>query len=207
MNTLTEAEKTAGWKLLFDGQTTSGWHNFQKQSIQGWMAQDGVLTTPGKQGDIVSEEQFSDFELSIEWRIESQSNSGIFFYVQEDPQYSAIWHTGPEFQLIDDNNYPVPLKDTQKSGSNYDMQAPIKLTAKKAGEWNHARILVNKGHVEHWLNGEKVVAYDFDSPAWQQQLAGSKFASLDYAKKRNGAIALQDHGDPVAFRNIKIRAL
>ena len=99
------------------------------------------------------------------------------------------------------------LKDTQKSGSNYDMQAPIKLTAKKAGEWNHARILVNKGHVEHWLNGEKVVEYDFDSPAWQQQLTGSKFASLDYAKKRNGAIALQDHGDPVAFRNIKIRVL
>ena len=207
MNTLTEAEKTEGWELLFDGQTTAGWHNFQQQSIRGWVVQDGNLTTPGNQGDIVSERHFGDFELSIEWRIKAQGNSGIFFYVQEDFQYGKIWHTGPEYQLIDDNNYHVPLKDTQKSGANYDMQAPVKLAAKKPGEWNHARLLVNKGHVEHWLNDEKVITYHFDSPAWQQQLAASKFASFDYAKKRKGAIALQDHGDPVAFRNIKIREL
>jgi hypothetical protein len=207
MKILTEAEKKDGWKLLFDGHTTTGWHNFQKQSIQGWMVQDGVLTTPGNQGDIVSERQFENFELSIEWRIQAQGNSGIFFYVQEDSQYGKIWHTGPEYQLIDDNNYHVTLKDNQKSGANYDMQAPAILAANKPGEWNHARILVNKGHVEHWLNGEKVIAYDFDSPVWQQQLAASKFASYDYAKKRKGAIALQDHGDPVAFRNIKIREL
>ncbi|GEO04044.1 glycosyl hydrolase [Adhaeribacter aerolatus] len=207
MNILTEAEKAAGWKLLFDGQTTHGWRNFHQDTITGWEARDGTLATPGKQGDIISEKQFSNFELTLEWNLSSQGNSGIFFYVQDNPQYGAIWHTGPEFQLIDDFNYPKPLNEKQHTGANYDMQAPVKLTAKKPGEWNQTRILVDKGHVEHWLNGEKVVAYNFDSPEWQQQLAASKFATHDYAKVRRGHLALQDHGDPVAFRNIKIREL
>ncbi|KAA5539235.1 3-keto-disaccharide hydrolase [Adhaeribacter rhizoryzae] len=207
MNKLTEAEKLTGWKLLFDGQTTAGWRNFNQPYIKGWQASNGALTTPGKQGDIISEEQFANFELTLEYLLSAQGNSGIFFYVQDSPQYSAIWHTGPEFQIIDDHHYPVPLTAKQQTGANYDMQAPTKLAARKPGEWNQVRMLVNNGHVEHWLNGEKVVEYTFDSPAWQEQLATSKFATHDYAKVRRGHLALQDHGDPVAFRNIKIREL
>lgn len=207
LNTLSEEEKAEGWQLLFDGKSTEGWHSYLKEQIEGWGVKDGMLTTPGGQGDIVTDNEYEHFELSLEWQIETQGNSGIFYYVVEKPEYPRMYETGPEFQIIDDENYPQALLESQKTGANSDVKAPSVLAAKAPGEWNHTRILVNRGHVEHWLNGQKVVEYDLHSPAWKALVAKSKFADMDYAKVHKGRIGLQDHGGPVAYRNIKIREL
>lgn len=208
MNALTDTEKTAGWQLLFDGKTTDGWHSYLKDSVSGWTVKDGTLTTPGGNGDLVSDATFDNFELAIEWKVEPQGNSGIFFGVTEDPQYHTTYETGPEFQIIDDVNYPDPLDDTQKSGANYALQAPSELAAKPAGEFNTTTIIVNNGHVEHWLNGKNVVSYELWTPEWEAMVAETKFANMPgYGKDKKGHIALQDHGDGVSFRNIKIKTL
>jgi len=207
LNVLSEEEKNSGWQLLFDGESTNGWHSFQKKKVEGWQVVEGTLQTAGKNGDILTNNEYEDFEFTADWRILSKGNSGIFFYVVESPQYKRVYETGPEFQIIDDENYPQKLKDSQKTGANSDVQAPTSFPSNKPGEWNTTRILVNKGHVEHWLNGEKILEYQFDSPEWKALVAASKFAALDYAKVRKGHIAFQDHGDPVAYRNIKIREL
>lgn len=207
MNILTSAEKSEGWQLLFDGSSTHGWHSYLEKNVEGWQAADGLLFTPGKQGDIVTDKEYENFELMVEWKIEEQGNSGIFYYVVESPAYKRISVTGPEFQIIDDENYPQELADNQKTGSNSDVKAPTVFVCKPPGEWNLTQILANQGHVEHWLNGEKVVEFEMDSPEWKSLVANSKFASLNYAKARKGRIGLQDHGGPVAFRNVKIREL
>lgn len=207
MNTLSPTEESEGWQLLFDGRSTKGWHVYLKNKVEGWQVRDGLLYTPGKNGDIVTDKAYENFELSVEWKIEEQGNSGIFYYIVENPAYKRIHITGPEFQIIDDENYPQELADNQKTGSNSDVKAPTAFVSKAPGEWNQARILANQGHVEHWLNGEKVLEFEMESPEWKDLVANSKFASLDYAKVRKGRIGLQDHGGPVAFRNIKIREL
>ena len=207
LNVLSEEEKASGWQLLFDGKSTDGWHSFQKEQLEGWQVVDGTLYTPGKNGDIVTDKEYENFEFTAEWKIQEKGNSGIFFYVVESPKYKRTYETGPEFQIIDDENYPQKLKDSQKTGANSDVQAPAMFPSNKPGEWNTTRILVNKGHVEHWLNGKQILEYEFDSPEWKTLVARSKFAGLDYAKVRKGHIAFQDHGDPVAYRNIKIREL
>lgn len=207
LNVLSAEEKASGWQLLFDGVSTDGWHSFQKNTVEGWQVADGMLFTAGKNGDIVTNKEYENFEFTAEWKIEEQGNSGIFFYVVESPQYKRTYETGPEFQIIDDKNYPQKLKDSQKTGANSDVQAPTMFPSNKPGEWNTTRILVNRGHVEHWLNGHKILEYEFDSPEWKKLVAESKFSSLDYAKIRKGHIAFQDHGGPVAYRNIKIREL
>lgn len=206
-NSLSKQEKADGWELLFDGQTTKGWHTFLKTGMEGWQVKDGVLFTPGKQGDIVTDKEYDNFELVAEWMIEEQGNSGIFFHVVEDPKYPRMYETGPEFQIIDENNYPQELTESQKTGANSDVQAPTKLVANPPGEWNYTRILVDQGKVTHWLNGEKILDFDMNSQEWKERVAKSKFAPMDYAKVRKGHIGLQDHGGPVYYRNIKIRQL
>lgn len=206
-NVLSADEKNSGWQLLFDGKSTNGWHSFQKAQVEGWQAVDGTLQTSGKNGDILTDNEYENFEFTADWRIQAQGNSGIFFYVVENPRYKRVYETGPEFQIIDDENYPQKLTDSQKTGANSDVQAPTSFPSNKPGEWNTTRILVNEGHVEHWLNGKKILEYQLDSPEWKALVAASKFASLDYAKVRKGHIAFQDHGNPVAYRNIKIREL
>jgi hypothetical protein len=207
LNTLTEAEKAEGWELLFDGVSTQGWHSYLGDNTTGWQVEGGLLYTEGGNGDIVTDAEYEDFELLVDWKIEDQGNSGVFYHVIEDPEYPRIHHTGPEFQLIDDKNYPQELMDNQKTGAISDVKAPTVLASKAPGEWNHTRILVQKGHVAHWLNGKKIVEAEFDSPEWKDLVAKSKFAAFDYAKVRRGHIGLQDHGDAVAFRTIKIREL
>ncbi|MEN7546755.1 DUF1080 domain-containing protein [Rapidithrix thailandica] len=207
-NQLLEEEKAEGWKLLFDGQTTQGWHSYLQEGVVGWEVKEGVISTEGGSGDLATDEEFENFELSIEWAISPQGNSGIFYMVQESEENKTPYMTGPEYQLIDDEGYPTVLEEAQKSGANYALHAPESIVSKAPGEFNHTRIIVNNGHVQHWLNGQKVVEYELGSEDWTQRKEASKFKEMTgYATATKGRIALQDHGDKVEFRNIKIKTL
>jgi hypothetical protein len=205
-NTLTAKKKAEGWRLLFDGATTAGWRGFRQTTIPaGWQAIDGSLTRLGPGGDIVTIDQFGDFELTIEWKLAPNGNSGIFYRVTEDDD--VMWHTAPEYQLID-SGYKEPLKPAQYAGSNYDLDPPARDATRPIGTWNETRILVKGSHVEHWLNGVKVVEYELWTDAWQRRVRASKFKDFAaYGRAHRGHIGLQDHGDSVAFRNIKIREI
>jgi hypothetical protein len=208
-NTLTPAEKTAGWRLLFDGKTTAGWHVFGAGAVTGWDVTDGALIALGQGGghDIVTNDEFQDFDLVVDWKVSPRANSGIFFNVVEQG-YTAIYATGPEYQLIDDDGWPDKLEDWQRTGANYAMHPPLVRAAKPVGEWNHTRIVVNRGHVELWLNGAKTADYTMWTPEWEKLRAAGKWKDYpDYGKARKGKIGLQDHGNKVWFRNIKLRAL
>lgn len=207
-NTLTEAEIEAGWKLLFDGQGTSGWRNFKKEDIQAaWKVEEGALILAEKGGgDIISADQYEHFELSLEWMIAPGGNSGVFFHVSEE--HEKVWHSGPEIQILDDLKHPDNAWHNHRSGSNYDVHPAALEVLNPVGEFNHLRVLVDHGHVEHWLNGYKIVEYELWSEAWEAAVKESKFANHPaYGREKKGHIALQDHGDRVAFRNIKIREI
>jgi hypothetical protein len=205
-NTLTKKEQAEGWRLLFDGKTTAGWRGFRQQTMpDGWKVVADSLARVGRAGDIVTVEEFGDFELTLEWNLSPNGNSGIFYRVTEDDD--VMWHTAPEFQIID-NAYQEPLKPVQYAGANYDLHPPSRDATKPVGSWNQMRLLVRGAHVEHGLNGVKVVEYDLWSPDWERRVGDSKFKEYpNYARARRGHIGVQDHGDRVAFRNIKIREL
>jgi hypothetical protein len=205
--TMTMLHAADGWRPLFDGKTTNGWRGFRQDKMpDGWKVVDGALTRVGKAGDIITVDQFDDFELSLEWKIAPGGNSGVFYRVTEEDD--AMWKTAPEMQVLDDAGYKEKLKPTQTSGSNYDLHAPSRSVARPAGSWNESRILVNGNHVEHWLNGVTIVEYELGSAEWERLVKASKFGVHPrYGRARSGHIGLQDHGDEVAFRNIKIRAL
>jgi hypothetical protein len=200
-------EQAGGWRPLFDGKTTSGWRGFrQAQMPAGWQVVDGALTRVARASDIVTVDEFGDFELTLEWKLPPNGNSGIFFRVTEDDD--VMWHTAPEFQLIDNAYNKEPLKPVQLAGANYDLDPPSRDVTKPIGSWNDARLLVRGPHVEHWLNGVKVVEYELWTGEWERQVRGSKFKDYPrYARARRGHIGLQDHDDRVAFRNIKIREM
>lgn len=209
-NTLSEQEKKEGWVLLFDGETTKGWRNYKNREADGWSVEKGELyckeTGVSKRADLITTGQYENYELQIDWKISPKHNSGIIYMVTEDN--GASYESGPEYQLIDDLGYPDKLSDKQLSGANYDMQAPAAKVSKPAGEFNHAKIVINKGHVEHWLNGTKVVDYQLWTPEWEQLKANSKWKDVKpYGMSKKGYIALQDHGGGVAFKNIKIKLL
>lgn len=210
-NTLTEAEKEAGWQLLFNGKNMDGWHNYGLKTLQGWEVTDGAMVAMGAEdgGDIVSDATYSDFELSLEWKVSPQANSGIFFRVVEDTAaFETVYATGPEYQLLDDAAYKGKVEEMQKTGSNYAMHAVSNRPTKAVGEWNHSRILVQGLHVEHWLNGEKIVEYELQSSDWIERMQNSKWKDYPaYGLAREGKIALQDHGNQTSFRNVKIRPL
>jgi hypothetical protein len=205
-NTLTAEERAAGWRLLFDGTTTAGWRGFRQQAMpDGWQVVDGALTRVGKGGDIVTTEEFGDFDLSFEWQIGPGGNSGVFFGVSE--QSTAVWHAAPEYQILDNAGHKDGATPATSTGANYALHAPARDVARPAGQWNQSRITVQGPRVTHWLNGEKIVEYEIGSPDWTARVAASKFkAHPAYGTVRPGRIALQDHGDRVAFRSIRIRA-
>lgn len=209
-NTLTAKEKKQGWKLLFDGTTLNGWRTYKNRPSQAWDVKNGELYCKAepvsKRADLITVDTFENFELQIDWKISPKKNSGIMYMVTEDNE--ASYESGPEYQLIDDSGYPEKLKDKQLSGANYDMHAPSARVVKPAGEYNHTRIVIYKGHVEHWLNGTKVVDYQLWTPEWEQLKANSKWKDVkSYAMSRSGHIALQDHGGGIAFKNIKLKPL
>lgn len=204
-NVLTEAEQAAGWRLLFDGRTTKGWRGYKQTSCPaGWRVIEGALVRDTGGGDVVTEEEFTDFELELDWRIGAGGNSGIFFHVTEDHGYP--WETGPELQLLDNDRHADGKNPLTSAGSNYALHAPPFDVTRPIGLWNHARLVVKGSHVEHWLNGKKLLEYELWSDEWKALVAASKFASMPaYGLARRGRIALQDHGDEVEFRNVKVR--
>lgn len=216
-NTLSAKEKKEGWKLLFDGTTTSGWRKFKSDKIgAAWKVKDGALYLDatnkkdwqtGDGGDIVTEGVYENYELSIEWKIQACGNSGIIFNVQEG-NYDYVWHTGPEFQVLDNACHPDAKIIKHRAGDLYDLISCKVETVKPAGEWNEARILANKGNYSFWLNGTEVTSVNMNSPEWKTLIAGSKFKNMaDFGKFTKGRISLQDHGDQVWYRNIKIKEL
>ena len=204
-NTLTAAEKAAGWKLLFDGRTTEGWRGFKAAAPDpGWQARGGALSPdPKASKDIITKEQFGDFELAFDWKISPKGNSGVMFHVVEDG--AQTYWSGPEYQVLDNSRGEPPQ---QRAGALYDLYPPARDVVKPVGEFNQARILVRRGKVEHWLNGVKVVEYDMNSADFKDRVAKSKFRIWkQFAASPTGHIAIQNHGDEVWYRNIKIRTL
>ncbi|MDX2196898.1 MAG: DUF1080 domain-containing protein [Cytophagales bacterium] len=211
-NTLTAQEKKDGWQLLFDGTTTQGWHNYRSTTINPqWKVVDGALTLTEKNGgDIVTADEFENFELKLDWKISDCGNSGLFYGVLEDTASWAwaVYATGPEMQILDDKCHPDNKLETHRAGALYDMLPCSKATVKPAGQWNEITLKINKGKAEHWQNGTKVVEYTLWTPEWDAMVAKSKFNGWKgFGKYKKGKIALQDHGDVVSFRNIKIRKL
>ena len=208
-NTLSDEEVAAGWRLLFDGQSTKGWRGYQKKLLpDGWVAEDGTLTRRdgGTGGDIVSGEEFDDFELSLEWKIAEKGNSGIFFRATETEP--AIWHHAPEMQVLDNDAFGMDGTHPQAAGANYGLHPPALDVARPAGAWNLVRIVVKGSHVEQWLNGYKLVEYELWDEDWKKRAAASKFSKYPgYGMAKHGHIALQDHGSRVWFRNLKLRPL
>jgi hypothetical protein len=207
MNLLTSDEQRQGWRLLFDGRTTRGWRGFrQKRAPAGWQVVDGALTRVGQAGDIITDQEFGDFELALEWKISEGGNSGIMYRVVDAGE--ATYQSGPEMQVLDDAKHPDGRARLTAAGAAYGLYPAPAGVVKPAGEWNQVRIVVQGAHVEHWLNGQKVVEYELWSRDWKTKVANSKFAHWPgYGLAKQGHIALQDHGDWVAYRNIRIRVL
>jgi hypothetical protein len=206
-NVLSAAEKQAEWKLLFDGESLRGWRGYQKKKAPpGWVVEDNAITRVAEAGDLITEKQFKDFELALEWRISEGGNSGIMFRVAEGAE--ASYETGPEMQVLDDARHPDGRNRLTSAGSAFGLYAAPAGIVKPAGEWNQVRLLVRGHHVEHWLNGVKVVEYELESPEWESKVAGSKFRQWPgFGRAPKGYIALQDHGDKVWYRSIKIREI
>jgi hypothetical protein len=204
-NTLTDREKADGWRLLFDGESTKGWRGYRKtEAPAGWQARGGALARVAKAGDLITAEQFDNFELSIDWKISHGGNSGIFYRATEDTE--VIYQNGPEYEIRDNAFW---RDDPYTSAACYALYPPRKDATRPVGYWNRARMVVRGDRVEHWLNGEQVVAYEINSPDWRKRARPSKYHGRfpGYGQARAGHIGLQDHGDPVWYRNIKIRPL
>jgi hypothetical protein len=213
INTLTQEEIDDGWVLLFDGETTRGWRGYNRDSFpeDGWIVEDGTLRVLGEAdnpGDIIFDEKFHNFRFSIEWKVSEGGNSGIF-YLARELEGTPIWQSAPEMQILDNDAHPDAGRgEDRKAGSLYDLIPANPQNTRPAGEWNHAEVLVYRGTVVHFQNGETVVEYQLDTPAWEELVASSKFADLEhFGKNEPGYIGLQDHGDDIWFRNIKIRSM
>jgi hypothetical protein len=207
MNTLTEAERAAGWTLLFDGSSLDGWRGYNMKSLpDGWAAVDGTLARVGSGGDIITESQFRDFELTFEWKVDTGGNSGVFYRAAEGQE--LIYHSAPEYQVLDDANHRDGQSPLTSAGSDYALHAAPRGLVKPAGEWNSGRIVVEGDRTEHWLNGSKAVEYERHTEEWAELVRNSKFVEWPaYGIADVGHIGLQDHGDPVWYRNMKLRVL
>jgi len=215
-NSLTASEKNEGWDLLFDGQTMSEWHNYNKGKMESpskWqVTPDGTIhfnpKANGTGGDIVSNKEYENFELSLDWKISNCGNSGIFYNVVEDSEIDNAYKTAIEMQVLDNVCHPDTKLPTHQAGDLYDLKAADPVTVKPAGQWNEARIIVDNLEVQFWLNGHRVVDFTMFDEEWDRMVAKSKFADWPhFAKTKKGKIALQDHGDKVWYRNIKIREI
>jgi hypothetical protein len=215
-NTLTAKEKASGWKLLFDGKTTKGWRAFKSGPFpaEHWVAKDGTLECVGgkKVTDIVTEDQFDNFEVAWDWKISPGGNSGLKYLVDEEMAKKGNDGIGFEYQLLDDEKHPDAKKGKdgdRTAGSLYDLIPAAKdKKLNPVGEWNESRLLVDGNHVEHWLNGAKVVSYERGSAEMKTRIAESKYKDIKgFGEVTKGHLLLQDHDSEIYFRNLKIRAL
>jgi hypothetical protein len=206
-NTLTDQEKADGFKLLFDGKSTDGWRGYKKQNVPGgWKVVDGSLTRVGGGGDIVSKDEFGSFDLRLDWRVAPGGNSGIMYHVQESQPSSYM--TGPEYQVLDNERHADGKNKLTSAGSCYALYPPKEDVCKPAGEWNQTRIVIKGNKVEHWLNGSKIVEYEKGGEEWNQKIASSKFKQWsEFGKPMKGHLCLQDHGDKVEYRNIRVKVM
>ena len=210
-NTLTEAEKSEGWQLLFDGQTKNGWHSYNKKgNIHDWKVENGVLVlnSTKKDDDIVTDEEFENYHLKLDWNISEGGNSGIIFNVKEAPEYDRSYKTGPEQQVLDNERHSDAKIPKHRAGDLYDLIACSTEVVKPAGQWNTAEIIKNNDSLTFKLNGTTTVQTKMYDDAWNKMVAASKFNEWKaFGTIRKGVIALQDHGDKVMYRNIKLRKL
>jgi hypothetical protein len=200
-NTLTAAERADGWKLLFDGKTTTGWRAFKSATPpSGWQAIDDQLVRRDQGGDLMTADQFDNFELRLEWKVTKNGNSGIMYRVTD--QGNQTYETGPEFQILDNAGHKDGQDPITSAGSNYALHPPARDVTRPVGEWNQVRLIVNGAHVEHWMNGVKLLEYELLGEDWEKR---AKMPG--YGRAKRGHLVLQDHGDLVSFRNIKIKPL
>jgi len=221
-NSTNNAASDEGFVSLFDGKTTAGWHTYGRTGVgKAWKAVDGTLhldaaskkdwqTAEG--GDIVTDEEFENFHLKLDWKISPKGNSGVVFFIKEDPQYQYMWHTGPEMQVLDNGTastegHPDAKITSHRAGDLYDLIVS-KEVVKPAGEWNTAEIVANKGKLDFYLNGVNTLSTTMWDDNWRAMIAKSKFkGNSGFGTYKKGRIGLQDHGDNVWFRNIRIKRL
>jgi hypothetical protein len=215
-NTLSAAEQKEGFQLLFDGSSKNGWHIYNNRSDgAAWKVTDGVLyldkaakRAGAGAGDLVTNEEYENFHLKLDWKIDTAGNSGIIFLSNEDPKYQAPYATGPEMQIIDNTGHRDARINKHKAGDLYDLIAATPQNAHPWGQWNTIELIINKGKLEYFQNGVKVVTTTLWDENWKNMVANSKFKNwTDFAKYTKGHIVLQDHGDQVWFRNIRIKQL
>jgi hypothetical protein len=214
-NALTAEEKQAGWRLLFDGKTTTGWRGYKSTTMPAsWRVENGSLLarrTPGESfGDIITVEQFADFELVWEWKMTAGNNSGVIYRASEER--ANVWETGPEYQILDNQGHLDGLNPLSSAGACYSAFAPAKDMTRPLGQWNQSRVIARGNHVEHWMNREKLLEYDVGSRHWQAHVKTSKFFPAAYGQSNwgklpKGHIGLQDYGGAIEFRGIKLRAI
>lgn len=218
-NTLSDDEKRNSWTLLFDGETTEGWRGYNKDTFpeRGWKVEDGILTIDGSGGDeagsggdIVTTETFGDFVLKLEWKVSKGGNSGIFYRGIEQSGQPLYW-SAPEMQILDDSHHPDADQGengNRKAGSVYDLIPPRESSFTGHEEWQKVKIVADGPHIEHWLNGDKILEYELWTPKWYRMVRDSKFeCHPEFGDAHNGLIGLQDHGYTTHFRNIKIKEL
>jgi hypothetical protein len=211
-NTLTAKEQRDGWQLLFDGSTTNGWHTYQKTGVgKAWKTDGGALyldaSVKNSGGDIVTDEAFNDFHFIYDWKISKNGNSGVMFYVQEDSKFQYPWNTGAEMQVLDNDGHADGKIIKHRAGDLYDL-ITAKETVRPVGEWNRAEIVSKKGDLKFYLNGVETLHTTMWDENWKNMIANSKFKSMvGFGSFKSGKIALQDHGNDVWFRNLKIKKL
>jgi hypothetical protein len=216
-NTLSDQEIVDGWELLFDGESMDHWRVYNQEGIPaGWVVEDEAMVFDPEQRndqyglDIITKETYGDFELKLEWWLSEGGNSGIFYHVIEQEDKALYW-SGPEMQILDNENHPDAdqgVDGNRKAGSLYDLIPAVPQNAKPFGEWNSVKIVAKGDVIEHYQNGEMVLSFDRSTEEWKNLVAGSKFAPHpEFGTAAEGHIALQDHGDLVKFRNLKIRSL
>jgi hypothetical protein len=213
-NVVTAGERAQGWRLLFNGRDLSGWRSFDGSApARTWTVRDGTLALTKADGqmsgtDLVTADMFGAFELTLDWKVERGGNSGILYLARRLPDAPLLYQTGLEMQVLDDEGHSDGKIPTHRAGSLYDMTVPPAGVSRPAGRWNHARLLVERGRIRQWLNGTMTADVSYGDDAWRKRVAASKFAKMPrFGTFPSGVIGLQDHGEPVAFRNIKLRRI
>ena len=217
-NILTQSENLDGWQLLFDGKTTSGWHVFNKKSDgHAWVVDNGTLHLDPKEikdwqtvggGDLITAEEYDNFQFRVDWKLVDSGNSGIILFINESPKYEHTWHTGPEMQVLDNSGHPDSKIIKHRAADLYDLITSSPETVQKAGEWNQVEVISDHGTLAFFLNGSKVLSTTMWNDNWRKMIKGSKFKDMpDFGTYKKGHIGLQDHGNKVWYRNIKIKKL